>query len=103
MKISITRSGGFAGTSQYVADVDTSRLSGDVALEIERILAWIGFFDLPSEVPDGAPGADFFRFEITVVDGERRHSVAFNDSGGPIQRALREFVAYVTKAATNGR
>ena len=32
--VSITRTGGFAGTSQYVADVDTSRLSPDAALDV---------------------------------------------------------------------
>lgn len=79
--------------------MDTSRVSGDVALEIERTLGSIGFFDFPSEVPDSAPGADFFRYEITVVDGDRRHSVAFNDSGGPQQRALRELVSFVTSVS----
>jgi hypothetical protein len=78
-------------------------LSGSLALEVERMLAFIGFFELPSEVPDRAPGADFFRYEIAIVDGERRHTVAFNASREPQQQALREFVAFVTKAAKDAK
>ncbi|MDP2663519.1 MAG: hypothetical protein Q8R28_22630 [Dehalococcoidia bacterium] len=91
MKVLARRSGGFAGLSEDVADVDTSRLKVDAAQQVEQMVHGVGFFELPDTLP-GAIGADLFRYEITVADGERRHTVAFVDDDSPQTAPLRRLV-----------
>ena len=80
MKITVKRSGGFAGLTENVADLDTSQLARETAEKISAKVASVGFFDYPAEVAGGAVGADMYRYEITVTDGTRHHSVSFAES-----------------------
>ena len=79
MRISVQRSGGFAGLTDNIANVDTSQLDPETEAKVSAKVASIGFFDYPAEVT-GPVGADMYRYEITVTDGAKRHSVTFVES-----------------------
>ena len=92
MNISVKRSGGFAGTTENLADLDTARLDPASAKEVDQLVRLIGFFDLPLVVSGGSPGADLFRYEIAIADAKRAHAVAFDDDDTPETEPLRNFV-----------
>jgi hypothetical protein len=76
MKISARASGGFAGLDQKV-ELDTALGADGAALE-----ALLGRLDFFSAAPECAVGADLPRWEITVEDGARCHTVFLSDNGG---------------------
>lgn len=79
MRIMVQRSGGFAGLTENIANVDTSQLNPETEKEISAMIVNVGFFDYPAVVT-GPVGADMYRYEITVTDGAKRHSVTFVES-----------------------
>jgi hypothetical protein len=99
MKISVTRTGGFAGLTESLGNVDTAALPPAQAAEAARLVQAAGFFALPGELPGGNVGADLFRYEVRVEDGARSHAVAFQDGGQGRPGALPELVAWVKQTA----
>jgi emfourin len=95
--IKVQRSGGYAGISEEIASIDTAQLDPEAASRIEQLIGQTRFFDLPAEAPGGV-GADFFRYEVTVTDNGRQHTVAFADDGGPETEPLRKLVETVSAA-----
>lgn len=81
MKISATRSGGILGVSEELGPIDTGSLPGELGREIEAEVQRVGFFDLPAEPSAHEPWPDAFHYGITVEDGDRSHSVSFEDGG----------------------
>ena len=83
MKISAHASGGLAGLAESY-ELDTARLADGPALE--TLLRRLDFFGAAPACP---VGADLPRWEITVEDGERCHSVllvedgSFDETGWP--------------------
>jgi hypothetical protein len=73
MKITAKASGGFAGGTECY-ELDTScRPEGK---SVESLLHQIDFF---GATPSCSIGADIPRWEITVDDGPRRHTVTFTE------------------------
>ena len=95
MKITVKRTGGFAGLTETLADADTSQLDTARAQQIEQMVHSAGFFSLPAKLP-GSLGADMFNFEITISDGERQHTITFNESN-PAAALLHKLVNALTK------
>jgi hypothetical protein len=77
MKIIVKRTGGYAGLSEEVVAVDTSQLDPAEARRVEHLIQSTGLFNPSANAADDAVGADMFRYEITVSDGERQHTIAF--------------------------
>ena len=75
MKISARTCGGFAGLVQCY-ELDTASLAKGPALE--TLLRRLDFF---GAAPSCTVGADLPRWEITVEDGQRRHTVSLGDDG----------------------
>lgn len=94
MEISVKQSGGFAGISQDLGTVDTEHLNSAKAQQIASALSNVDFFALPATVP-GEIGADQFRYEIKVTDGDRQHTVTFYDDGS--NSDLHKLVQMVTQ------
>lgn len=81
MRISVRRSGGFAGIDEQVGTVETAALDPAAREQLETLVREADFFSLPAAV-EGDVGADQFRYEIAVDDGGRSHTVTFvGDSG----------------------
>jgi hypothetical protein len=79
MQISVKRSGGYAGIEDAWS-VDTANLEPGPRKEIEESVSDADFFGQPADLSDDV-GFDTFRYEITVQDGERTHTVTFSDPG----------------------
>jgi hypothetical protein len=92
MNISIKRSGGYAGLEEDLAEMDTALMSKAEAKQVSRLVQSLGFFDLPTALPGGEIGADFFRYEITITQDNRKHTVVFFDDDNPAIKPLRSFV-----------
>jgi hypothetical protein len=75
MKITAKASGGFAGRTECY-ELDTSCRADGQALE--ALLQRLDFFTAP---PGCSVGADLPRWEITVDDGPRSHTVTLTDDG----------------------
>ena len=95
MKISVTRSGGFAGLTDEVSGVDTAQLDTAARQKLEQAVRRVNFFELPARLPGEPIGADLFAYRVTVRDGAREHSVTFSGEEGAAA-ALRELLAAVT-------
>lgn len=93
MRFSVKRTGGYIGVTEIVANVETEKLAPPAANNLEQLVREIGFFQLPARLPDSEIGADLFRFEITVTDGVRRHSVVFQDADPPQSKPLNKLLA----------
>ena len=96
MNISIKKSGGFAGITEDLGTIDTAKLGAGAARQVEQTVREIGFFDLPGTISGGV-GADLFRYEITVMDGDREHTVTFEDDGSPETAPLRSLVDFLSQ------
>jgi hypothetical protein len=93
LDITLRKGGGYAGTLEE-RHVDAAALPEPERGRLRELLEGAGFFGLPAEAP-GAVGADLPRYEITVRDGDREHTVAWNDEGGPETERLRALAEHV--------
>jgi hypothetical protein len=96
MQITIRTSGGFAGIEQ-VSTMDTAERDDAQARRVEELVRSTGFFDLASGSASQEIGADLMRQEITVRDGEREKTIAFDDES-PAAATLRPLVEAVAIA-----
>lgn len=97
MKITVKRSGGFAGLTETLGAVDTSTLDAGQARDIELRVSDLGFFSLPETIAGSEMGADLFQYEITVLDRGRSHTVQFPDHAENMTNPLRRLVDAVTQ------
>ena len=85
MKIHVSQSGGFAGISMELARVDTAALPDAARQRLERLVREADFFERPAQLEADAAtgiGADVdLRYDVTVEDAGRRHTVSFTDGG----------------------
>ena len=91
MRLTLTRSGGFAGLMRPPVTLDTTTLTDAEARKIESLLESARFFQLPSA--STAPAQpDRFQFTLTVEkpDGAK-HSATFGeqDAGKELQEIIR--------------
>ena len=96
MKVTVKRSGGYAGISDSF-NVDTEKIDGAARQQIEQMVQSIGFFSFPADA--AGVGADLMRYEITVDDGHRQHTLAFSDDGSPQTEPLKRLVEKLSEAA----
>jgi hypothetical protein len=92
MKVSVKRSGGFAGLTEKIADLETTQLDKAAGQQVEQLVQSLGFFNLPATISGGGIGADSFHYEITVIQSGRQHTIAFDDDDSPVTAPLRRFV-----------
>jgi hypothetical protein len=83
--------------TENIADVETTQLDSAASDQVERLVQALGFFDLPATVHGDEVGADFFRYEVTINDGARAHTVSFNDDETPATLPLRALVAALSQ------
>jgi Emfourin len=60
--------------------IDSGQLPEAEATELEQLVHAVGFFELPTELGKGKPGAaDYHRYVVTIEDERRRHTVRVID------------------------
>jgi len=99
MRITFERTGGLAGMT-VSGEVDTASLPPEEAQALREMVEAAGVFDLPSKPASPAPGADRFRYTLTVEDGERRHTVEVAEAGASdaLQALLRRLTVLARRA-----
>jgi len=95
MRIKLKRTGGLAGIPREW-ELDERALSTQEVQELRRLLRKADFFALPSEA--GGPGRarDAFWYELSVEEGERKHTVRCAEPATP--PPLRDFIEWILKA-----
>ena len=90
MRITVTRTGGYAGTER-VADVDTAHLDPARARAIEQMAR-----DAAGDAgrTEEVIGADLMRYEIIIQDNGSSRRLSWTDDGnpqgGPVKRLIEE-------------
>lgn len=92
MKITVKRTGGYAGLSEDIAAVDTAELTPVATQKVERMVQNMRFFDLPANIQTSTIGADLFYYEIKVTDAGHQHIIGFYHNDDPETLLLRQFV-----------
>ena len=97
MRLTLTRSGGFAGLMRPPVTLDTSTLPPAEARKIESLLESAQFFQLPS-VGAAPTQPDRFQFTLTVEkpDGAK-HSATFEEQDA--SKDLQEIIRRLQKTA----
>ena len=97
MQISVRRSGGFAGLTEQLATVDTETLEPARRRSVEEAVRDSDFFHLAAVIAGGTTGADLYRYEVSITDAGRSHTVAYGDSDDPETAPVRRLVETVTQ------
>ena len=92
MKVRFDQSGGFAGLMRS-CEIDTTDMSPDEANK---------FADLVSSIPESGvflsdSSRDLHQYEITIVDGESKTSVVFDDQSVP--QSVKPLIGYLKKCS----
>jgi len=95
MRITIQRSGGFAGLRPPPVTVDTAQLPPDQSAALQEAVKRV---DLTASQEPSAPqrGADRFQYQVTIEDAGQTRSLTFNE-GTP--SPLKAIVDQVTAGA----
>lgn len=97
MKITLTKSGGFAGINR-VYQVDSAKLSNEQSKKLSELLSSSKILDLNSKTTQGA--ADLFFYEFEIDDGKSISSVHFDDMSLPeLVRPLLSFLLDASPSA----
>lgn len=95
MKITIRRSGGFAGGTETLASLELASLPGPAGAAIREALA-----ALKSQAADFHPvGADFLKYEVTVENDAANQSMTIADDGSEKARSLIAIIDKIVAAA----
>ncbi|WP_028066515.1 protealysin inhibitor emfourin [Solirubrobacter soli] len=85
-RLTLRQSGGFAGIEHEPVRLEVDRLDPTVR-------------ELLATPPPEVAGADLPRYELTVEDGDERHTVAWHDDGSEAVAPLRALADEVTRQA----
>lgn len=99
MHVQFKVSGGIAAFPGLAAPrtIDVDALHPDERASLERLIQDARFFDLPSRLPAPRGSADYQSYEITIEDGQRKHTVVVSD---PVaQHAVQALVARLRQLA----
>ncbi len=100
MQIHFVRSGGFAGL-RLAATIDSSSLPEDELQELQDELDTADFFSLPDQFTNQEGGADRFQYEITVQQGNKKHTVQSGEAALPDK--LQPLVQHLDRLARTQR
>jgi len=100
MRVTLSRSGGFAGIVPPPVTLDTAALPTGIARQIAQLVASTGFFDLPNRLAAPARQPDRFQFTVRIVnDDDQEHTVICDEEAAPehfielvraVQQAVRK-------------
>ena len=96
LHIELTRSGGYAGLTTKLGELDTTELPEDEARAIEELVQKADVPALLADSPVRGEGADRFQYHLTIADegGSRELTI----SEDRVQDDLRELIQRVRSA-----
>lgn len=96
MKITIQRSGGFAGLREIVLEADTQQLNAASAAQIKK--SWPALQTrIKAQLKVPSLGADFLKYEIVAQQNNREERLELLDDGNAVMTDLLEFVRTVSE------
>jgi len=99
MKITIQRSGGFAGLREMVLEADTQKISAASAAKIQKI--WPALQTrIRAQAKAPSVGADFLKYEIIARQDGGEDRFELLDDGNAVTPDLLEFVRAVSENKT---
>jgi hypothetical protein len=112
--IILRRTGGFAGLEDEWwlfgdgrivnrSDNQIQQVDGAEVVALHQDMLNGGFFNLAPEYMPADSGADRFTYEITLIDGDNRHTVATMDDTDTIPDLLRESLHRITMLLVSQR
>lgn len=99
MRMTIERTGGFAGISMTKV-VDTTTLQDHEAKQLRQLCDAADFFRLPKTIRANTPQPDRFQYELTVEDNGKKHTVEVGEQAVP--GTLRPLIEWLMAAARRG-
>ncbi len=83
LRIELTRSGGFAGLTTTVGELDTSELPEDEAREVEAMVHEADMPKLLTDSPIKGKGADRFQYHLALEDDSGRRELTVSEDQMP--------------------
>ncbi len=99
MRISLERTGGFAGMTRNTT-VDTASLPSHQANQLPSLLEAADFFNLPTDIETPANQRDRFQYRLTVEDKEKQHTVTVSEAAMP--GTLRPLIEWLDRTSSGG-
>jgi hypothetical protein len=96
LRIELTRSGGYAGLTTKLGELDTEELPEDEARAVEELVQKADVPSLLADSPMRGEGADRFQYHLAIEDESGRHELAMSEDRIP--DALRPLIDRVRKA-----
>ena len=96
MRITFTRSGGFAGV-RLRATVSEDELSAKDAARLRQLVEAADCFSLPGRIAAARKQPDRFQYELLLEDGDRRHVIVVDEEAASPE--LLTLLVWLTDAA----
>ena len=100
MRISIERSGGFAGITMRTT-VDEKDVAPDEALKLRQLVEETDFFNLPGKIISRSPQPDRFQYELKLEEKGRQNTVTVSEEAMPPK--LKPLVNWLMEKARQTR
>ncbi len=100
MRISIERSGGFAGITVRTT-VDEKDVAPDEALKLRQLIEEADFFNLPGKIVSQSPQPDRFQYELRLEEKAGQHTVMVSEEVMP--EKLKPLVNWLMEKARQTR
>jgi len=100
LRISIERSGGFAGITMKTT-VDEKDLSPGEAQKLHQMVEEADFFNLPGKIISRSPQPDRFQYELRLEENGRQHMVRVSEEAMP--EKLKLLVEWLMEKARQAR
>jgi hypothetical protein len=94
MRISLERTGGFAGMTKSTT-VDTDTLPENEASQLPQLLEEADLYNLPPQISSRSLQSDRFQYKLTVEDHGQKHTVTVSEAALPGQ--LKPLIEWVNK------
>jgi hypothetical protein len=96
LRIELTRSGGYAGLTTKLGELDTQQLPEPEAREIEGLVQSADVPALLADAPESAEGPDRFQYHLTIEDDSGRRELTASEDRLPDE--LRQLIDRVRGA-----
>ena len=96
MRIIVRRSGGFAGTTETLHDIDTDNLDAASAAEVENLVRALDTAAQGDSAQPQPVGADFIKYEVTLSDRQGQRTVSIVDDNSPRLDPVHRLLNYLS-------
>ncbi|PLZ95304.1 hypothetical protein CI594_14950 [Fischerella thermalis CCMEE 5196] len=97
MRISLQRTGGFAGISKK-AIIDTANLSPEETQQLYQLLEAANFYSLPPKINAPANQPDRFQYILTVEENNQQHTLIVDEAA--LSETLKRLIEWVNNTAS---